>query len=87
MVLWRLEEGDLQKDSAGKLEVLEEAVTNSLIAPALGTASFFQGGELKKAVITGCKTFTVSKERLATLNSWQQLSSLEARTASTCSQE
>lgn len=47
MVLWRLEEGDLQKDSTGKLEVLEEAVTNSLIAPALGTASFFQGGELK----------------------------------------
>jgi len=28
-VLWRLEEGDLQKDSKGKLEVLEEAVTNS----------------------------------------------------------
>lgn len=47
MVLWKLEEGDFQKDSKGKLEVLEEAVTNSFIAPALGTASFFQVGGLK----------------------------------------
>lgn len=51
-----------------------------LIVPPWGTASFFRGGGLKQVVITDCKVFTVSKERPATFNSWQQLSSLGAVT-------
>lgn len=35
------------EDSKGKREALEEAVAATLIAPASGTASFFQGGGVK----------------------------------------